>query len=163
MTRAVLSIGSNIGDRRAHLQTAVAALGRSVRAVSSIYRTPPWGGVEQDDFYNIVVIAEDEQDGWDQWLQRCHELEQAAGRERPVRWGPRTLDADVITVELHGHPVISDDPELTLPHPRAAARGFVLVPWAEVDPTAELPGSGPIADLIERLDTAGITRVGHVR
>ena len=71
MTRAVLSLGSNIGDRTAHLQTAVAALGRTVRAVSSIYRTPPWGGVEQDDFYNIVVIAEDDEDGSAQWLQRC--------------------------------------------------------------------------------------------
>jgi 2-amino-4-hydroxy-6-hydroxymethyldihydropteridine diphosphokinase len=163
MTRAVLSIGSNIGDRTAHLQTAVAALGRTVRAVSSIYRTPPWGGVKQDDFYNIVVIAEDERSDAAQWLQRCHELEQAAGRERLVRWGPRTLDADVISVELHGHPVISADPELTLPHPRAAERGFVLVPWAEVDPAAELPGAGPIANLIDRLDTSGITRVGHVR
>ena len=163
MTRAVLSIGSNIGDRTAHLQTAVAALGRTVRAVSSIYRTPPWGGVKQDDFYNIVVIAEDERSDAAQWLQRCHELEQAAGRERLVRWGPRTLDADVISVELRGHPVISADPELTLPHPRAAERGFVLVPWAEVDPAAELPGAGPIANLIDRLDTSGITRVGHVR
>ena len=163
MTRAVLSIGSNIGDRTAHLQTAVAALGRTVRAVSSIYRTPPWGGVAQDDFYNIVVIAEDERGDAVQWLQRCHELEQAAGRERLVRWGPRTLDADVISVELHGHPVISADPELTLPHPRAAERGFVLVPWAEVDPAAELPGAGPIADLIDRMDTSRITRVGHVR
>ena len=80
-----------------------------------------------------------------------------------MRWGPRTLDADVITVEVHGHPVVSDDPELTLPHPRAAERAFVLVPWAEIDPTAELPGAGPIADLIDALDTTGITRVGHVR
>ena len=81
---------------------------------------------------------------------------------RAVRWGPRTLDADVITVELHGRQVLSDDPELTLPHPRAAERAFVLVPWAEVDPTAELPGAGPIADLLEGLETNGITRVGHV-
>lgn len=162
MTRAVLSIGSNIGDRAGHLRTAVTALGRSARAVSSIYRTPPWGGVAQDDFYNIVVIAEDGEDGWVQWLQRCRALEDEAGRERLVHWGPRTLDADVITVEQHGHPVISDDPELTLPHPRAAERAFVLVPWAELDPTAELPGAGPIADLIDALDTTSISRVGHV-
>ena len=71
MTRAVLSLGSNIGDRTRHLQTAVAALGRTVRAVSSIYRTPPWGGVEQDDFYNIVVIVEDGVDGSAHWLQHC--------------------------------------------------------------------------------------------
>ena len=68
----------------------------------------------------------------------------------------------MITVEEHGHTVISDDPELTLPHPRAAERAFVLVPWAEVDPTAELPGAGSIADLLDGLDTTGITRVGHV-
>ena len=163
MSRAVLSLGSNMGDRTAHLQAAVSALGRTVRAVSAIYRTPPWGGVEQDDFYNIVVLAEDGQvDDARWWWDRCQQLEQAAGRERVVRWGPRTLDADVITVELHGLQVSSDDVELTLPHPRAAERAFVLMPWAEVDPTAELPGAGPIADLLEGLDTGGITRVGHV-
>ena len=112
MSRAVLSLGSNIGDRTAHLQTAVRSLGRTVRAVSAIYRTPPWGGVEQPDFYNIVVIAED--DGVDPhaWWQRCQALERDAGRERTVHWGPRTLDADVILVEVHGHAVISDEPEL---------------------------------------------------
>ena len=163
MSRAVLSLGSNLGDRKAHLQTAVAALGRTVRAVSSIYRTPPWGGVAQDDFYNIAVIAED--DGVDDpegWWARCQELEKAADRQRDVRWGPRTLDVDVITVDVHGHPVISEDPKLILPHPRAAERAFVLLPWAEIDPTADLPGAGPIADLLEGLDTTGITRVGHV-
>jgi 2-amino-4-hydroxy-6-hydroxymethyldihydropteridine diphosphokinase len=63
---------------------------------------------------------------------------------------------------VHGRPIRSDDAELTLPHPRAAERAFVLMPWAEVDPTAELPGAGPIADLLDSLDTGGITRVGHV-
>jgi len=163
MSRAVLSLGSNLGDRKAHLQTAVRALGRTVRAVSSIYRTPPWGGVPQEDYYNIAVVAEDvdihNPAGW--WA-RCQELEKAADRQRDVRWGPRTLDVDVIAVDVHGHPVISDDPELILPHPRAAERAFVLLPWAEIDPTADLPGAGPIADLLEALDTTGITRVGHV-
>jgi 2-amino-4-hydroxy-6-hydroxymethyldihydropteridine diphosphokinase len=163
MSRAVLSLGSNMGDRTAHLQGAVAALGAAVRAVSAIYRTPPWGGVEQDDFYNIVVIADDGKvDDAHWWWVRCQQLELAAGRQRVVRWGPRTLDADVITVEMHGHPVRSDDPVLILPHPRAAERAFVLLPWVEIDPTAELPGAGPIADLLETLDVDGITRVGHV-
>jgi 2-amino-4-hydroxy-6-hydroxymethyldihydropteridine diphosphokinase len=162
MSRAVLSLGSNLGDRRAHLQTAVASLRRAVRAVSAIYRTPPWGGVAQDDFYNIIVLAEDDTVDARGWLDHCQALEQAAGRERLVRWGPRTLDADVIAVDLHGHPVVSDDPELTLPHPRAAERAFVLLPWAEVDPTAELPGAGPIADLLDGIDITGISRVGHV-
>ena len=162
MSRAVLSLGSNIGDRTAHLQTAVRSLGKAVRAVSAIYRTPPWGGVEQSDFYNIVVIAED--DGVDPhaWWQRCQALERDAGRERTVHWGPRTLDADVILVEVHGHAVISDEPELILPHPRAAERAFVLKPWVEVDPGAELPGAGSIADLLDELDTTGISRIGHV-
>ena len=148
--------------RTAHLQTAVRSLGRTVRAVSAIYRTPPWGGVEQPDFYNIVVIAED--DGVDPhaWWQRCQALERDAGRERTVHWGPRTLDADVILVEVHGHAVISDEPELILPHPRAAERAFVLKPWVEIDPGAELPGAGSIADLLDELDTTGISRVGHV-
>ena len=162
MSTAVLSLGSNIGDRKAELQRAVHSLGRSVRAVSAIYRTPPWGGVEQDDFYNMIVLAEDDDLDAGGWLDRCHELEKAANRHRDVHWGPRTLDADVIMVEFRGHPLVSDDPELTLPHPRAAERAFVLMPWAEVDPTAELPGAGPISDLLEAIDTTGITRVGHV-
>ncbi len=162
MSSAVLSLGSNVGDRKARLQGAVTALGGAVRAVSSIYRTPPWGGVEQDDFYNIVVLVDDRAMDAAGWLERCMALEEVAGRERLIRWGPRTLDADVITVEAHGHPVISDDPNLTLPHPRAAERAFVLVPWMELDPTAELPGAGRITDLLDAVDTAGITKVGHV-
>jgi len=163
MSRAVLSLGSNMGDRTAHLQAAVASLGRAVRAVSAIYRTPPWGGVDQQDFYNIAVIGEDDSVDAHGWWRLCQGLEQAAGRERVARWGPRTLDADVISVDVHGHAVVSVDPELTLPHPRAAERAFVLLPWAEIDPTADLPGAGPIAELLDGLDTGGITRVGHVR
>lgn len=162
MSSAVLSFGSNLGNRTEHLQQAVHDLGPAVRAVSAIYRTPPWGGVDQDDFYNIVVLAEDSEVDAVGWLQKCRALETAADRQRTQRWGPRTLDADVISVDVRGHPVISDDPELTLPHPRAAERAFVLVPWAEVDPTAELPGAGPISDLLDAVSTEGITRVGHL-
>ena len=162
MSTAVLSLGSNMGDRGAQLEHAVAALGPVVRVVSAIYRTPPVGGVAQADYYNVTLIADDASDDPRRWLERCRQLEQAAGRERSVRWGPRTLDADVITVDVHGRPVLSDDPELTLPHPRAAERAFVLLPWAEIDPTAELPGAGPISDLLESMDVREITRVGHV-
>lgn len=161
MSRAVLSLGSNLGDRSAHLSTAVHTLGRTVRAVSSVYRTPPWGPVPQDDYYNLVVLVDDDHTDAGGWLDRCHELERAAGRIRDVRWGPRTLDADVITVDE----VVSDDPNLTLPHPRAHERAFVLVPWAEIDPTAEIHGHGDIEDLLADLpdaDRAGIVRVGHV-
>lgn len=157
MTDAVLSLGSNIGDRTGYLLAAVTALGDSVRAVSSVYSTPPWGGVEQDDFHNIVVLAADADisDPHD-WLRRCQDLERAARRTREVHWGPRTLDADVIAV---GDARV-DDADLTLPHPHAADRAFVLLPWSEIDPTAELPGRGSIADLIEALDVTGIERIG---
>ncbi len=163
MTRAVLSLGSNVGDSTAQLRAAVDGLGCAVRAVSAVYRTPPWGGVPQEDFHNIVVLAEDASTDAAGWLTRCQALESNAGRERTIRWGPRTLDADVVTVTAdNGEPVLSEDPELTLPHPRAAERAFVLVPWAEVDPTAALPGVGPITALLDGLDVTGISRVGDL-
>lgn len=160
MSAAVLSLGSNIGDRSAVLTKAVGELGATVRAVSAIYRTPPWGPVRQNDFHNVVVLVEDENTDAAGWLLRCLELERRAGRERTVRWGPRTLDADVITVDG----LRSSEPALTLPHPRAAERAFVLVPWAEIDPAAELPGFGPVDQLIARLpaEVAQIRLVGQV-
>ncbi|GAA2005692.1 2-amino-4-hydroxy-6-hydroxymethyldihydropteridine diphosphokinase [Nakamurella flavida] len=162
MSRAVLSLGSNLGDRAAHLRTAVAALGPAVLAVSHLYRTPPWGPVPQPDYLNLALVARDDDLGPAGWLARCRELEAAAGRDRSVRWGPRTLDADVVTVRMGDLDVVDDDPELTLPHPRAAARAFVLVPWAEIDPDAELPGHGPVAALLAGLDTSDVERIGSV-
>jgi 2-amino-4-hydroxy-6-hydroxymethyldihydropteridine diphosphokinase len=156
----VISLGSNLGDRMAHLSAGVEAFGKDVRAVSSVYRTPPWGPVPQDDYYNLVFISEDGVVDAGGWLARCRSVEEQQNRDRTVRWGPRTLDADVITVDGQ----ISDtDPDLVLPHPRAHERAFVLVPWAEIDPTATLPGYGPIADLLDGLDRSGIHRVGHLR
>ena len=174
MTRAVLSLGSNLGSERGdplwHLTSAVHALGHRVRVVSSVYRTPPWGPVPQDDFLNLVLIAEDDDLDAFGWLECCRDLERAAGRERTLRWGPRTLDADVIAVSrwTHGHEVVvtSDTDELTVPHPRVAKRLFVLVPWLEIDPGAVLPGVGPVADLVEAFDVAErrtIVRVGRIR
>ena len=133
MSRAVLSIGSNLGDRLAHLRSVVAAL--QPVAVSSVYETAPWGGVDQDDYLNAVVVVEDPGTDAYGWLAKARELEAAAGRVRDVRWGPRTLDVDVIDVDG----IVSTDPELTLPHPRARERAFVVVPWAEADPDADLP------------------------
>ena len=161
MSRAVLSLGSNLGDRLLHLTDAVATLGESVCAVSSVYRTPPWGPVAQDDYYNLALIAQAVGVDAYGWLDRCRALEQAAGRVRDIRWGPRTLDADVIVVD----DVVSADPDLVLPHPRAHERAFVLLPWAEIEPDAELAGFGPIADLLAGLDSSEITEisvVGHV-
>jgi 2-amino-4-hydroxy-6-hydroxymethyldihydropteridine diphosphokinase len=141
VSTAVLSIGSNLGDRLAHLRSVVDAL-RPVR-VSPVYETAPWGGVDQDDFLNaVVIVADDDLDAYG-WLARGHELEAAAGRVRDVRWGPRTLDVDVVDVDG----TVSADPVLTLPHPRAHERAFVLVPWADVDPDGELPGHGRVAGL----------------
>ena len=161
MTEAVLSMGSNLGDRTEHLTRAVRSMGRTVRAVSSIYRTPPWGPVAQPDYYNLVVLADEEHTDARGWLARAQALEASAGRERLVRWGPRTLDVDVVAVGQRK----SDDPELTLPHPRAHERAFVLVPWAEIDPTAELPGRGGIQALLAGLpaeEVAAIEMVGPV-
>ena len=134
MTTAVLSIGSNLDDRLAALRSVVSGLGPALRAVSSVYETKPWGRPDQPDFLNAVVIAEDSVAQPLDWLRRAHEFEQAAGRVREVRWGPRTLDVDVIDIEGHR----SDDPLLTLPHPRAGDRAFVLVPWFEIDPDPKL-------------------------
>jgi 2-amino-4-hydroxy-6-hydroxymethyldihydropteridine diphosphokinase len=150
VSRAVLSIGSNLGDRLAHLRSVVAAL-RPV-AVSPVYETAPWGGVEQEDYLNAIVVVNDPGTDAYGWLARARELEQAAGRTRAVRWGPRTLDVDVIDVDGG----TNADPELTLPHPRAHERAFVLVPWADVVPDAVLPGHGRVAELAA--DRSGIRR-----
>lgn len=152
MTTAVLSLGSNLGDRAGHLRGALARLGPAIVAVSPVFQTPPWGPVEQGDFLNIVAIATDDGADAAEWLIRCQACEQAAGRVREVRWGPRTLDVDVVTVTDHGRSVRSDDPVLTLPHPRAYERAFVLVPWLVLDPEAILPGHGPVAGLVARMD-----------
>lgn len=154
MTRAVLSLGSNLGDRLANLRSAVRGLGDAVVAVSPVYETKPWGGVEQPDFLNAVVVVEDgDVDEWG-WLRIGQRLEAEAHRVREVRWGPRTLDVDVVTVDG----VTSDHPDLLLPHPGTPDRATVLIPWLDVDPDAVLPGHGPVADLLARLDTAGVTR-----
>ncbi|MBO0877924.1 MAG: 2-amino-4-hydroxy-6-hydroxymethyldihydropteridine diphosphokinase, partial [Pseudonocardia sp.] len=99
MTRAVLSLGSNQGDRLGFLRDAVAGFAAELVAVSPVYETEAWGGVPQDDYLNaVLVVAADELDEWG-WLHRGQELERAAGRVRTVRWGPRTLDVDVVTVD----------------------------------------------------------------
>ncbi|ASO17977.1 2-amino-4-hydroxy-6-hydroxymethyldihydropteridine diphosphokinase [Actinoalloteichus hoggarensis] len=155
MSRAVLSLGSNLGDRLAMLRLAVTGLGSVVRAVSPVYETAPWGVLDQPDFLNAVVIVEaPDVDAWG-WLRRGQALESESGRVREARWGPRTLDVDVVTVDG----VRSDDPELLLPHPGTADRASVLVPWRDVEPTAVLPGHGPIAALLATLDTSGVRRL----
>lgn len=166
VSRAVLSLGANLGDRAGTLRDAVTALtGDGLVARSTFYETPPWGPVEQPPYLNAIAVVRGPRDAAG-WLARAHELEQAAGRTRDVRWGPRTLDVDVVTVTADdGAPVLSDDPRLTLPHPRAHERAFVLVPWLALEPGAELPGRGPVADLVAALppeDVAAVVRWEHL-
>lgn len=147
MSRAVLSIGSNLGDRLANLRLAVTEFGASVEAVSPVYETAPWGEQDQQDFLNAVLIVQHpEVDEWG-WLRAGQRREQAAERVRERQWGPRTLDVDVITVDG----TTREDAELRLPHPHAHQRAFVLTPWLDLEPDAELPGQGPVAKLLAGL------------
>lgn len=150
MSRAVLSLGSNLGDRLGFLKSVLDGLGSAVVAVSGVYETEPWGVEDQPDFLNAVCIVDDPgRDHW-AWLRAGQDLERAAGRVRERRWGPRTLDVDIVTVDG----VRSDDPELLLPHPGTVTRATVLIPWLEIDPDAELPGHGFIRDLAAALPPA---------
>jgi 2-amino-4-hydroxy-6-hydroxymethyldihydropteridine diphosphokinase len=159
VTRAVLSIGSNLGDRLANLRIAVDGLAGVLDAVSPVYETKPWGVEDQPDFLNAVLIVSDvDTEEWG-WLARAHELETRAGRVRERRWGPRTLDVDVVTVDG----VTSDHPDLLLPHPGTPERASVLVPWLDVEPDAVLPGHGPARELVRRLDVGGVWRRDDLR
>ncbi len=156
-SRVVLALGSNLGDRLGILQGAVDTLFapgplRPV-ALSPVYETAPVGGPEQDDYLNAVAVADCSLEP-KELLALTQRTEQDFHRVREVRWGPRTLDVDVIA--LGGE--ISGDPELTLPHPRAHQREFVLRPWSEADPEAVLPGRGPVADLLRALGDQGVRR-----
>lgn len=142
MTTAVLSIGSNLGDRLAMLRVVVDGLGAALHAASPVYETAPWGGVEQGAFLNAVLVADDPGLDAHGWLRRAHEFERAAERVRAQRWGPRTLDVDIVTCRDGGRDLISQDPDLILPHPRAHERAFVLVPWLVIEPDAVLPVGG---------------------
>ena len=150
----VLSLGSNLGDRMANLQLGLDVLqagGLACVAVSGVFRTAPVGGPAQDDYLNAALLAESALPA-PEILACCAAAETAAGRERTVRWGPRTLDVDIITCDAE----ISADPGLTLPHPRAHERAFVLAPWHDVDPGAVIPGRGRVADLLAAVGTADV-------
>ncbi|MBB5120415.1 MULTISPECIES: 2-amino-4-hydroxy-6-hydroxymethyldihydropteridine diphosphokinase [Streptomyces] len=147
--RAVISLGSNLGNRLETLQGAIDALedtpGLRVKAVSPVYETEPWG-VEpgtQPSYFNAVVLVKTTLPP-DSLLERGHAIEEAFERVRDERWGPRTLDVDIVAYQ----DVVSDDPVLTLPHPRAHERAFVLAPWHDVDPEAVVPGRGAVVELL---------------
>jgi 2-amino-4-hydroxy-6-hydroxymethyldihydropteridine diphosphokinase len=151
---AVLSLGSNLGDRKGHLRAGLEILAERfpLVAVSPVYETVPEGVDGQPAYLNLVVLVES--DDPEALLAAAHAAEDARGRLRPVRWAPRTLDVDVVTVGA----LRRDDPRLTLPHPRAHERAFVLVPWLDVDPDADLPGHGPLRRIVADLDTDGVRR-----
>ena len=155
--RAVLALGSNLGDRLAILQGAVEALvatpGMTVVAVSAVFETDPVGGPQQPDYLNAVVVADTTMSAR-AVLERALAVEEQFARVRTERWGPRTLDVDIVAL---GELVI-DEPDLVVPHPRAAERAFVLLPWSEADVTAVLPGAGPVSALVADMDVRGVRR-----
>ncbi|MFF0751536.1 2-amino-4-hydroxy-6-hydroxymethyldihydropteridine diphosphokinase [Streptomyces sp. NPDC004267] len=155
---AVLALGANLGNRLENLQGAIDALGDTpglrVKAVSPVYETEPWG-VEpgtQPSYLNAVALVKTTLPP-SSLLERAHAVEEAFHRVRDERWGARTIDVDIITYA----DVVSDDPVLTLPHPRAHQRAFVLAPWHDIDPEATIPGQGPVADLLAAVGQDGLT------
>jgi 2-amino-4-hydroxy-6-hydroxymethyldihydropteridine diphosphokinase len=154
--KAVLAFGANLGDRAATLQAALDGLAAQTEivSVSAIYETAPVGGPAQPDFYNAVVLVETTLAATE-LLALAHSLEAGAGRVRLEHWGPRTLDVDVLAYGDER----SDDPDLTLPHPRAYERAFVVLPWLEVEPDGAIDGRGTLAELAASLGTHGVRRL----
>lgn len=159
MSEAYIALGSNLGDARGHVLEAFDALdrlpGTRLLARSPLYLTPPWGVLDQPSFVNAVAKIATELKPHD-LLDALLAIERAAGRVRNGdRWGPRTLDLDI----LHVDGMASGDERLTLPHPRIRERAFVLVPLNDLAPDLVLPGQGRVADLLAALDTAGLERL----
>ena len=152
--RAAFGLGSNLGDRQDALDRAVATIaevsGIVVVAVSGYVESDPVGGPEQPDYLNAVVVVDTTCDPFE-LLAVARRCEEEAGRVRDVRWGPRTLDVDVLAADG----LVMDSPELTLPHPRATERAFVMLPWAEVDPDFVIDGRR-VSDWAHDLDRSGL-------
>lgn len=168
MTQVVLSIGSNLGDRLARLQSVVDGLGPRLLQVSRVYETAPWGGVDQGPFLNAVVTAEDPELDGHGWLALGQSFEHAAERIREQRWGPRTLDVDVVSCRGADGEISTITSDLALPHPLAHLRAFVLVPWLDVEPDAALTVAGErhtISSLLAELpdvDRTGVRLTDYV-
>ena len=157
MSSAVLGLGANLGDALGALQGAVDALAHTpdiaVTRSSSVFATEPVGGPDQPTYLNAVVLIQTTLTAM-QLLERVNAIEADWHRTREVRWGPRTLDIDIIDFDN----VVSSDERLTLPHPRAAERGFVIVPWLDADSEAELLGV-PVRGLVQQVDTSGVRQL----
>jgi len=163
MPEALLALGGNVGDVRTTLERAIAALcdGSEVRlcARSSDYRTPPWGVTEQPAFINCAIVAATDLSP-PALLARAQAVERGFGRDRAQerRWGPRTLDIDLIAYD----DIALNTPELTLPHPRLFERAFVLAPLAEIAPERRIAGVR-ISDALAKLDQTGIEKLAPRR
>jgi 2-amino-4-hydroxy-6-hydroxymethyldihydropteridine diphosphokinase len=146
--KAVISLGANIGNPQEQITLAIAMLREAteVLAVSSIYETAPVGGPDQPNYLNAICIAESDLPAAD-LLSVLHGIEKTLGRERLERWGPRTIDLDLIQFGS----ILSSAQELELPHPRAHERKFVLEPWLEIEPDAILLTHGKVSELLEQL------------
>ena len=146
--KAVVALGANIGNPQEQMDLAIAMLKEAteVTAISSYYLTKPVGGPEQPDYINAVCTLESDLPALD-LLSLLHGIEKSLGRERHEKWGPRTIDLDLIQ---YGS-LLSKADELELPHPRAYERRFVLEPWHEIEPDAVLLTHGKISELLEQL------------
>jgi len=157
--RAWVGLGGNTGEPVATLRSAITAIAAlphtKLLRQSSLYRTPAWGPVPQPDYINAVCLVETQLDA-SELLAGLLDIERAFGRQRLERWGPRSLDLDVL---LYGDRVI-DVPGLRVPHPHLHERAFMLVPLLEVDPQASIPGVGSARDALAALASGGIEVVG---
>jgi 2-amino-4-hydroxy-6-hydroxymethyldihydropteridine diphosphokinase len=146
--KAVIALGSNLGNRELYIDSAVAELAKIIEIthLSTNHETDPVGGPEQPKYLNAIAIAETELDPRELLIVML-EIENKLGRKREVHWGPRTIDLDLI---VFGDEII-DSETLVLPHPRAHERKFVLEPWLEIDPDAYIPGIGEIESILQRI------------
>ena len=149
--KAVIALGANLEDPEQAVEIALALLAQAgeVLSASSLYKTKPVGGPEQGDYFNAVALMESDLPPHE-LLHLLQGIEKSMGRVRSERWGPRIIDLDLITYA----DFIVGSAELTLPHPRAHERRFVLEPWMEIDPEASIPGLGPIATILAKLPAA---------
>lgn len=153
--KATISLGSNLGNRFQYLQNSLDALnavtGTQVHSVSPVFETDPVGGPEQGQYLNAVAVVKTILSP-EQFLAATQQIELEQNRQRNERWGPRTLDIDILAMDNE----IRSTPELELPHPRAHERAFVLLPWSLLDPDYVIPEKASVAELLSGLDVEGV-------
>lgn len=153
--KATVSLGSNLGDRFQYLQNALdslnAATGTQVHSVSPVFETDPVGGPDQGQYLNAVAVVKTILSP-EQFLAVTQQIELEQNRERNERWGPRTLDIDLLSMDDE----VRNTAELVLPHPRAHERAFVLLPWSLLDPDYVIPGKASVAQLLENVEVKGV-------